>query len=474
MEVLATLQHSVTYETPKDIDLTLSWDNIHLLRELDLGKLPSRTTLQVLSVACGLAVWAIADAAMAQGLQYGDSGEEVLALQHALSDAGYFSGPYTGFFGSMTEEAVVSFQQNHFLSADGIVGQNTESVLETTPTDSASTSVPSSSESLLQYGSTGSAVTQLQRDLASAGYYSASGPFTEYFGQKTETGVLALQRASGISQDGIVGRNTRAALANSLSKQSERATPTSSAGSGPRYLKFGSRGSTVTELQRNLAKAGVYNPQGPFTEYFGRLTRSAVYRLQAHSGIKQDGIVGPQTHAAMAEAIAKGGLPPYRSASSSTTATAPSSEDRPDTAAPFTTRPSAPEPTASSSEAEPASPGPQSQTTTPSPRPGATLGSPTTQGFIRLKTEFRAFDAPNGKFINYTLGAEQVINYFEIREDGWIRIGVPGSEGSWIFAGENYNNVEFINGAPAGSGVPALGIPDSGRTSRITASTVEP
>jgi peptidoglycan hydrolase-like protein with peptidoglycan-binding domain len=473
MEVFATLQHSVTYETPQDIDLTLSWDNIHLFQELDLKKLPCQATLQILSVACGLAVWAIADVAMAQGLQHGDSGEEVLGLQYALSHAGYFSGPYTGFFGSVTEEAVVRFQHDHFLSADGIVGQNTESVLETPPTDSAPASVSSSGEPLLQYGSIGSAVTQLQHDLASAGYYSASGPFTEYFGQKTETGVLALQRASGISQDGIVGRNTRAALANSLSKQSERATPASSAGSGSRYLKFGSRGSTVTELQRDLAKAGVYNPQGPFTEYFGRLTRSAVYRLQAHSGIRQDGIVGPQTRAAISEAIAKGGLPPYHSSASPTTATAPSSEDRPNAATPFTTRPAAPAPKTPSTEAEPASPVPQPQAT-PSPQPDVTLGSPITQGFIRLTTEFRAFDAPNGKFINYTLGAGQVINYFEIREDGWIRVGVPGAEGSWIFAGENYSNVEFINGASTGSGVPALGIPGSGQSSRITASTVEP
>jgi peptidoglycan hydrolase-like protein with peptidoglycan-binding domain len=62
----------------------------------------------------------------------------------------------------------------------------------------------------LTIGSSGSEVTQLQTVLTQKGYYS--GPITGYFGSLTAAGVKAFQKAKGLSQVGIVGPQTRAAL----------------------------------------------------------------------------------------------------------------------------------------------------------------------------------------------------------------------------------------------------------------------
>lgn len=62
-------------------------------------------------------------------------------------------------------------------------------------------------------------------------------------------------------------------------------------------LKFGSKGDEVKELQTYLAGIGLY--QGKLDGIFGPQTDQAVRQLQASSGIQSDGIVGPNTRAAL-------------------------------------------------------------------------------------------------------------------------------------------------------------------------------
>ncbi|MGW9349792.1 L,D-transpeptidase catalytic domain [Nocardiopsis flavescens] len=63
----------------------------------------------------------------------------------------------------------------------------------------------------LRNGDSGRAVTALQNDLLDLGYWldGADGEF----GPNTAQAVLALQKAAGIARDGVVGPDTRAALA---------------------------------------------------------------------------------------------------------------------------------------------------------------------------------------------------------------------------------------------------------------------
>lgn len=63
-------------------------------------------------------------------LRLGEGDSAVVSeLQQALSSAGYDPGPVDGTFGRRTEAAVVAFQQDNGLSADGVVGPETTSAL---------------------------------------------------------------------------------------------------------------------------------------------------------------------------------------------------------------------------------------------------------------------------------------------------------------------------------------------------------
>ena len=55
--------------------------------------------------------------------------EDVKTLQARLQDLGYYTGEIDGQFGNGTEEAVIDFQRANGLEADGIVGEETKSIL---------------------------------------------------------------------------------------------------------------------------------------------------------------------------------------------------------------------------------------------------------------------------------------------------------------------------------------------------------
>lgn len=58
-------------------------------------------------------------------LYAGMRSSEVTNLQNDLKALGYFNANSTGYFGSVTKQAVMKFQADNGLSADGIVGRNT-------------------------------------------------------------------------------------------------------------------------------------------------------------------------------------------------------------------------------------------------------------------------------------------------------------------------------------------------------------
>jgi hypothetical protein len=66
-------------------------------------------------------------------MKIGMRSEEVKRLQERLKKDGYFTfGSITGYFGSYTRSAVMSFQRNNGLFPDGIVGPKTQEVLNQT------------------------------------------------------------------------------------------------------------------------------------------------------------------------------------------------------------------------------------------------------------------------------------------------------------------------------------------------------
>lgn len=62
-------------------------------------------------------------------LKEGMSGADVIRLQEALKREGFDPGLIDGYFGLGTEAAVIAFQKSEGLSADGIVGEQTQIAL---------------------------------------------------------------------------------------------------------------------------------------------------------------------------------------------------------------------------------------------------------------------------------------------------------------------------------------------------------
>ena len=62
-------------------------------------------------------------------LRSGMSGEAVTSLQSRLKTLGYYAGAIDGQFGPATQAAVITFQQQNSLEADGIAGPATQSLL---------------------------------------------------------------------------------------------------------------------------------------------------------------------------------------------------------------------------------------------------------------------------------------------------------------------------------------------------------
>ena len=137
--------------------------------------------------------------------------------------------PVDGVYGSATEASVKKFQQVFDLTADGIVGSGTwyklvflyVGVLDLAELISqGQTYYPSGGgsqpfPSVLREGSRGEPVKVIQYLLSVVGeFYSAIPQVTidGIFGPATKNAVIALQRLTGLTQDGIVGERTWAAL----------------------------------------------------------------------------------------------------------------------------------------------------------------------------------------------------------------------------------------------------------------------
>lgn len=77
-------------------------------------------------------------------LKQGMQGPEVQQVQQLLKQKGYFKQNTTTYFGSITRQAVISFQKNNGLVADGVVGSSTWGKLVST-SSAPKPSSPSSS-----------------------------------------------------------------------------------------------------------------------------------------------------------------------------------------------------------------------------------------------------------------------------------------------------------------------------------------
>lgn len=138
----------------------------------------------------------------------------------------------------------------------------------------------------LQLGSSGAAVMALQKKLLALDF--DPGPLDGIFGESTEAAVLSFQWSEDLLPDGIVGPKTLAALQLAEEEEVSEEVP---------FLQVGSTGPLVEALQKKLASLG-FDP-GSADGIYGERTEDAVLEFQDNRGLITDGIVGPETRAAL-------------------------------------------------------------------------------------------------------------------------------------------------------------------------------
>ncbi len=139
----------------------------------------------------------------------------------------------------------------------------------------------------LRLGDEGVAVRDLHRRLAASGYSVTGHP--ERFSPATETSLKAFQASRRLSEDGICGRQTWAALVEAAHNLGDRML----------YLRSPmTRGDDVTDLQQRLGSLGF--DAGYVDGIFGPDTELAVRNFQHNQAVTADGVVGPGTVQALA------------------------------------------------------------------------------------------------------------------------------------------------------------------------------
>ena len=227
-----------------------------------MRRLACALTVLVLSVLICVPAFALDPST----LHNGSRGDEVRRLQQALIALGFLKDQADGIFGNRTEDAVRRFQQANRLTADGLAGKMTQSVLyaeektgspagsspaadsagqtESAPAAAVSVeaaAVSPSSGSLfsgnyatLRKGASGSRVKILQQALLDLGY--SVGKADGKFGNQTLAAVIAFQKQQSLVQDGAAGKKTLTALEKAFrngSKSTSALLPAESAAAEP-------------------------------------------------------------------------------------------------------------------------------------------------------------------------------------------------------------------------------------------------
>ncbi len=216
-----------------------------------------------------------------------ESGDKyVYDLQKALKEKGYFNVKPTGYYGNITQNAVIAFQRDEGIRVDGKAGPEVRKHLfgsdyEPIPSSrhiGGGTSSVKVDNMELRSGDKGNAVSDLQSALKKYGYYSYD-KITGYFGPITEEAVKKFQRSNGFRESGVMHDKELDLLLNG----------------SPKYyvMSRGDKGDDIEILQQRLNALGFMDTSP--TGFFGKKTEDAVKAFQKANSLKVDGRVGKET-----------------------------------------------------------------------------------------------------------------------------------------------------------------------------------
>lgn len=241
-------------------------------------------------------------------MQYGDSGENIAAVQEQLKALGYYSGKVSGNFLDGTRAAVRQFQADYDLKQTGIVDGETEALLMSAEYRSLTT------------GDEGADVKRIQEYLQKLGYYN--GKLSGSYLEGTTSAIKSFQEKNGLESTGIADIDTQRLLFSTSAIAKEAPTTTQSPnpnsdlgdindvvmaadgasadGSTPapdveytKKLTRGAKGEQVKLVQQRLTDLGYFS--GPISGNYMNKTVDAMKQFQLNNGLKADGITGEDT-----------------------------------------------------------------------------------------------------------------------------------------------------------------------------------
>jgi peptidoglycan hydrolase-like protein with peptidoglycan-binding domain len=191
----------------------------------------------------------------------------VTDLQSLLAKRGFYKGAVDGVLGTSTQAAIVEAQRFYGLTPDGIVGNKTVEALEG----------DKNTPQVVAASFTEDDVINLQKLLTSRGFYS--GPISGFIGDLTKEAIIKAQKFYGLTEDGVPGKATLAAL---------------EADSG---YKKSAKTEDVQSVQTLLSERGFY--KGAIDGVLGEETKDAIRAAQKSYGLTVDGVAGAETVSAL-------------------------------------------------------------------------------------------------------------------------------------------------------------------------------
>ena len=226
---------------------------------------------------------------------------DVKQAQTMLKALGIYSGEVTGNIGSKTRAAISAFQKKYGLTADGeLDAQTLDKIKSVYGGGAEDTKETEKEEASVQADK--QTVEQAQRQLKEMGLYY--GDITGNIGTKTRAAILAFQKKYGLTADGSLTQATIAKLESLYEADKEEAEEEESEEIEENIftsLRYGSTGTAVSQLQRDLALLEYY--YGEMTGHYGSKTRAAVRQFQKDERLTADGIAGRKTLAAIEAAV---------------------------------------------------------------------------------------------------------------------------------------------------------------------------
>lgn len=207
-------------------------------------------------------------------LKKGMKNSAVKTMQKYLIKLGYLNESADGDFGTITENALRTFQIKNGITVDGIAGRETlKTLYGTSPKDN---SYVDKLNRTLKLGMSGNDVKNVQQYLKNLGYMDV---VDGQYGNKTKASAIMFQANEELAADGEIGNVSYKVMQLTTKKFT--------------VLKKGVKSNAVKKMQTFLIKLGYLNSYADGD--FGSVTEIAVKKFQKENGLYVDGIAGIQT-----------------------------------------------------------------------------------------------------------------------------------------------------------------------------------